>query len=153
MTTVALIALPTCAIAIALLLRSPLARRLVADPRGDRWHERTTPVGGGIGIVGGFLLGVLATVAVGAVDQSSELWGILGGVAILFVAGLFDDLYGMRAIVKLATQIAPAALVLGTGASVQIVANDVLATGIGLLWLVGLTNAFNLLDNMDGLAS
>src|SRR3954451_10837241 len=153
MTMIALIALPTCAVAIVLLLRSPLARRLVADPRGDRWHERTTPVGGGIGIVGGFLCGVLATVAVGAVDPSSELWGILGGVAILFAAGLVDDLYGMTPIVKLATQIAAAALVLPTGAGVQVVGNDVLATAIGLLWLVGLTNAFNLLDNMDGLAS
>src|SRR3954462_13950274 len=148
MTTVALIALPTCAIAIALLLRSPLARRLVADPRGDRWHERTTPVGGGIGIVGGFLLGVLATVAVGAVDPSSELWGILGGVAILFVAGLVDDLFGMSPLAKLGAQLGAAALVLLTGAGVQIVGNDVLATAIGLLWLVGLTNAFNLLDNM-----
>jgi UDP-GlcNAc:undecaprenyl-phosphate GlcNAc-1-phosphate transferase len=44
-------------------------------------------------------------------------------------------------------------LVLSTGLSVQIVGNDVLAIGIALLWLVGMTNAFNLLDNMDGLAA
>src|SRR5215203_3825529 len=133
MTTIALIALPACAAVIALLLRSPLARRLVADPRGDRWHERTTPVGGGIGIVGGFLVGVLATVAVGAVDPSSELWGILGGVTILFVAGLVDDLYGMTPLAKLGAQVGAAALVLATGTSVQVVGNDVLATAVGLL--------------------
>jgi UDP-GlcNAc:undecaprenyl-phosphate GlcNAc-1-phosphate transferase len=43
--------------------------------------------------------------------------------------------------------------VLASGLSVELVGNDVLAWGIGLLWLVGITNAFNLLDNMDGLAA
>src|SRR5207244_3993242 len=48
---------------------------------------------------------------------------------------------------------AAAALVLSTGLSVQIVGNDVLEVVIALVWLVGMTNAFNLLDNMDGLAA
>ena len=42
---------------------------------------------------------------------------------------------------------------IATGTQVQIVHNDVLATAIALVWLVGMTNAFNLLDNMDGLAA
>ena len=42
---------------------------------------------------------------------------------------------------------------LASGLNVEIVGNDVLAWAIGLLWLVGITNAFNLLDNMDGLAA
>src|SRR5437763_11948084 len=118
MTTIAIIALPVAALVIAQLLRSPLSRRLVADPRGDRWHERATPVGGGIGIVAGLLAGVLAAVAVGAVDPSSELWGILGGVVVLFVAGLVDDVVGLPPLAKLTAQIAAAALVLATGAGV-----------------------------------
>ncbi|MGZ8716368.1 MAG: hypothetical protein ACXWYO_04580, partial [Gaiellaceae bacterium] len=44
-------------------------------------------------------------------------------------------------------------LVLSSGVRVEIVSNGVLATGLGLLWIVGMTNAFNLLDNMDGLAA
>src|SRR5581483_1177843 len=39
------------------------------------------------------------------------------------------------------------------GIRVEIISNDVLATALGVLWLVGMTNAFNLLDNMDGLAA
>ena len=54
---------------------------------------------------------------------------------------------------KLAAQFGAAAVVLGSGLTVEIVGNDVLATALGLLWLVGITNAFNLLDNMDGLAA
>ena len=54
---------------------------------------------------------------------------------------------------KIGAQGAAAALVLASGVHVEIVGNDVAATVIGVLWLIGMTNAFNLLDNMDGLAA
>ena len=79
--------------------------------------------------------------------------GILAGVTIVFVAGLVDDLRQLSPIAKLAAQILAAVVVLASGLDVEIVGNDVLAWAIGLLWLVGITNAFNLLDNMDGLAA
>ena len=75
------------------------------------------------------------------------------GVTLLFAAGLVDDLRHLSPLAKLAAQIAAAVIVLASGLEVEIVGNDVLAWGIGLLWLVGITNAFNLLDNMDGLAA
>jgi UDP-GlcNAc:undecaprenyl-phosphate GlcNAc-1-phosphate transferase len=153
MTTIALTALPACALAIWLILRAPLPPRLIAAPRGDRWHEQPTPVAGGVGIFAGLLVGVFAAVASGAVDVSNELWGILGGGAILFVAGLVDDAYHLKPLAKLGAQFGAAALVLTSGIHVEVVSNNVLAAAFGLLWLVGLTNAFNLLDNMDGLAS
>ena len=81
-----------------------------------------------------------------------ELLGVLGGAALLFAVGLVDDVYTLPAPMKLAAQFGAAAIALSSGLSVEIVSNDVLAWIIGLLWLVGMTNAFNLLDNMDGLA-
>ena len=75
------------------------------------------------------------------------------GCTILFVAGLADDVYSLRPLAKLAAQFAAAGIVLASGLSVEIVGYDVLATVLGLVWLVGITNAFNLLDNMDGLAA
>ena len=96
---------------------------------------------------------MLAALAVGAVEWSGELGGILAGVTLLFAAGLVDDLRHLSPLAKLAAQIAAAVIVLASGLEVEIVGNDVLAWGIGLLWLVGITNAFNLLDNMDGLAA
>jgi len=150
---VALAAFPVTVAVLWALLRSPAGARLVAVPTGERWHAETTPTFGGVGIFAGFVAGVLAALAIGAVEWSGELGGILAGVTILFVAGLVDDLRSLSPIVKLAAQIAAAVIVLASGLSVELVGNDVLAWGIGLLWLVGITNAFNLLDNMDGLAA
>src|SRR5919197_1303160 len=146
-------ALPAAALATWALIRSPLGRRVVAEPRGDRWHERQTPLLGGIGLFAGLLAGVGAALAADALEPSKELFGILGGCAIVFAAGLADDLRALPPLAKIASQVAAAALVVATGLQVQIVGNDVLATAIALLWLVGMTNAFNLLDNMDGLAA
>ena len=149
---VCLVASPVAALTILALLRSPLVARVVAAPSLDRWHERETPALGGIGIFGGFAAAVLLAVAVRAVGGSGELFGVLGGAAILFVAGVADDLRSLPPVAKLAAQIGAAAVVLGSGLRVEIVSNGVAAAALGLLWLVGITNAFNLLDNMDGLA-
>src|ERR671931_373786 len=146
-------ALPAAALSTWALIRSPLGRRVVAEPRGDRWHERQTPLLGGVGLFAGLLVGVGAALAADALEPSKELFGILGGCAIVFAAGLADDLRALPPLAKIASQVAAAALVVATGLQVQIVGNDVLATAIALLWLVGMTNAFNLLDNMDGLAA
>jgi UDP-GlcNAc:undecaprenyl-phosphate/decaprenyl-phosphate GlcNAc-1-phosphate transferase len=153
-TLAALGALPVAAGAIFLLLRSPLLPRLVKRAStGERWVAGSTPVGGGVGIWAGFVAGVLLAVAVGAVDATSELWGILAGATLLFLAGFVDDLRQLNPLTKLATQFAAAAIVVATGTHVQIVGNDVLATALAVVWLVGMTNAFNLLDNIDGLAA
>jgi UDP-GlcNAc:undecaprenyl-phosphate GlcNAc-1-phosphate transferase len=150
----AIAALPAAAAAIWLLLHTPLAAKLGAAPREDRWHERTTPVLGGIGIFAGILTGFWVAVAVGAAPASRELVAILGGCGILFVAGLLDDLFSLGPIGKLAAQIAAACLVIFNGLTISgLISNDLLAGVVALVWLVGMTNAFNLLDNMDGLAA
>ena len=149
----AAVAFPVSASVIWALLRSPLARRLIAHPTGERWSEQATPTFGGIGLFLGLAAGIGAAFAAGAVTHAhEELLGILAGAGLLFVAGLIDDVRSLPAIVKLLAQFGAAAIVLATGLSVQIVSNDVLAAAIGVVWLVGMTNAFNLLDNMDGLA-
>jgi UDP-GlcNAc:undecaprenyl-phosphate/decaprenyl-phosphate GlcNAc-1-phosphate transferase len=136
-----------------LLLRSSVGARLVAVPNEARWHTLPTPLFGGVGIFAGFVAGVGLALAAGIIDWSGELGGILAGVTIVFVAGLVDDLWRLSPIAKLVAQLAAAVVVLASGLNVEIVGNDVIAWAIGLLWLVGITNAFNLLDNMDGLAA
>jgi UDP-GlcNAc:undecaprenyl-phosphate/decaprenyl-phosphate GlcNAc-1-phosphate transferase len=138
---------------ITAALRSPLARRLSAAPRDDRWNERQTPLVGGLGIAAGLVLGSLLAVATGALEPSSELWGVLGGCGLLFLAGFVDDLYALPAWAKLGAQVGAAAIALTSGLTVELVASDWIAVPLGVLWLVGMTNAFNLLDNMDGLAA
>jgi UDP-GlcNAc:undecaprenyl-phosphate GlcNAc-1-phosphate transferase len=94
-----------------------------------------------------------AAVAAGALPLDGQLAGIYAGCSILFLAGLVDDVASLPPLAKLAAQLAATAVVLTTGTSVEIVGNPVFATALGVAWLVGLTNAFNLLDNMDGLAA
>ena len=149
----ALAAVPASLLTIWALLRTPAARHVVAAPRADRWHTKSTPLLGGSGIFAGLLTAAGVAVAAGLVPADRELGGILGGCAILFVAGLLDDVFRLSPVAKLGAQVGAAVLVLGAGVRVEIVSNDVAATALGLLWLVGMTNAFNLLDNMDGLAA
>jgi UDP-GlcNAc:undecaprenyl-phosphate GlcNAc-1-phosphate transferase len=149
----ALAALPASFLTIRGLLHSAAARRIVAAPQEDRWHTRSTPLLGGIGIMAGLLAAVAVALAAGVLSPSAKLGGILGGCLILFAAGLLDDLYRLSPLTKLGAQAAAAALVLVSGVRVEIVHNSVLATVIGVVWLIGMTNAFNLLDNMDGLAA
>ena len=150
---VTIAALPVAAFVLWALLRSTLGNRLVAVPTGERWHERPTPTFGGVGITCGLLAGVLLAVAVGAVDANWQLAGIVGGCVLLFVAGLVDDLRHLSPLAKLAAQFGAAGIAVAGGLRVELLGNDVVATIVAIVWLVGITNAFNLLDNMDGLAA
>ncbi len=152
-TIAALAAFPAALLTVWLLLRTPVAGRVLAAPSVDRWHERPTPLVGGIGIFAGLTAGLWLAVAVGAVPLTKELSGIYGGVALLFLAGLIDDLRALPPLVKLLLQIAAAVIVLATGTDVQLIHTHLIAWTLAVLWLVGMTNAFNLLDNMDGLAA
>ena len=153
MAIVSVAAFGVAAAVLWLLLRSRVGGRLVAVPSEERWHDRATPTFGGVGIFAGFVAALVLALATETVSWSGELGGIVAGITIVFLAGLVDDLWHLSVLAKLGAQIAAAVVVIASGLSVEIVGNDVLAWAIGLTWLVGITNAFNLLDNMDGLAA
>jgi UDP-GlcNAc:undecaprenyl-phosphate GlcNAc-1-phosphate transferase len=149
----ALLAAPIAFVVLAVLLRWPLALRTFgADPRPDRWHTSPTPTFGGIGIFAGFVVAVLVAMAIGPIGTPSKIEVALLGGAIVFVFGLLDDIVQLHPAAKLGAQILAAWVVLDNSISVEFVSSDILRWTIGFLWIVGLTNAFNLLDNMDGLA-
>ncbi|MDE3190139.1 MAG: hypothetical protein KGL94_04885, partial [Acidobacteriota bacterium] len=150
---VAIVALPAASAVIWLLLHSPAASRLIAIPSADRWSSAPTPSIGGIGIFAGFSIGLWAAVAVGAFHANEQFLGVFGAVTLVFAAGLTDDLYGLPPLAKLAAQGGAAALVIWSGDRVHIISNGIAATALAVFWLLGMTNAFNLLDNMDGLAA
>ena len=143
----------------------PLARRLsfrlgrVAQPREDRWHSRPTAKLGGVGIFLAFAGGLLISLLTG-MDWQQERWGVLVGAALMFLLGLYDDFRPMSPHAKLGGQILAATVVIGLGYTTAFfsprLANPILAQIPNILltyfWLIGITNAINLLDNMDGLA-
>ena len=147
------LALPVAALVVWALLQSPRVSTLIqAAPSADRWHGSTTPTFGGIGIFAGFAAAVGAALVFGGIASTGEVAAILGGCTLLFAAGLYDDIRALNPLAKLAVQVLAAVLVLSSGISVEVVDNELLGWAIGLVWLVGMANAFNLLDNMDGLA-
>ena len=150
---VSAIAFPVSAAVIWVALRTPLAARLTAKPSSDRWHRRETPMLGGIGIFAGILAGVGLAIAVGAVTGSDTLLAILGASGLLFAVGLLDDAFSLPILPKIAAQGAAAAIVVTNGLTVELVKNDWIAVPIAVVWLIGMTNAFNLLDHMDGIAA
>lgn len=148
-----MLALPVAAIVIWALLRLPnAAGRLTAAPSTDRWATRVTPAFGGIGIFAGLAAAVGLALASGSVVESGQIAAILSGAAVLFLAGLVDDIRALPPVAKLAAQFGAAAIVLAAGVHVEVVSDDRLALVLAFVWLVGMTNAFNLIDNMDGLA-
>ena len=85
----------------------------------------------------------------------SQLAALLGGATIVFVVGLLDDILGARFKVwwKMAGQVLAAGVLVAGGIRTDFMPYDWLDVAVTLVWVVGITNAFNLLDNMDGLSA
>lgn len=148
--TIGVAFLTTFAMSLALV---PLCRAVavrfgrVSLPREDRWHRRPVAMLGGVAIGVSLFAGA---VAFGAVTQAPVL---VGCALLAFLTGLVDDLIRLKPATKLIVQIALAALLVFFGQRLNWLGSITLDTILTLVWVVGVTNAFNLLDNMDGLCA
>lgn len=126
-----------------------LARRRgwVVQPRADRWHKQPTALLGGVAIVA-----AVAPVALLSPDSSPQFIAVIIGSLLLAGVGLIDDFRELKPYQKLIAQLLASAIVVGSGLLLPWTPWDVVNMGITVFWLVGITNAVNLLDNMDGLA-
>ena len=87
-------------------------------------------------------------------QQSPKLWLLLGGGTVLMILGLADDRRGLDWRFRLAAQTAVAATMVACGWCVRLPWNvPGLAFAVSVVWIVGLVNSFNMLDNMDGLSA
>jgi UDP-GlcNAc:undecaprenyl-phosphate GlcNAc-1-phosphate transferase len=141
------------ALALALVLTPAVGalarhRGLVARPRWDRWHQRPTALFGGIAIFGGVTVPWLVFV-----PHTTQAVVIVGASSFLGVIGLVDDLLQIKPYQKLIGQVMGAAAVVACGLTLPWTPAPVVNVALTVFWLVGITNAVNLLDNMDGLAA
>jgi len=120
---------------------------LISYPRVDRWHKKPTAMLGGISI---YLACIISIFLFLKVDRTMA--GILSGATLLFFVGLIDDKLHLPPYTKLFAQIVAGCVAIFFGAVLWLPGNSLLAIPITLLWIVGVTNSFNLLDNIDGLA-
>ena len=128
----------------------PLARRLGAidvPTDGRRMHKVPVPRAGGLGVFVAFVVSAVIFFA-----DDPVIIPILSGGLVLVAAGLTDDAYRINPYQKLAFQTAAAAVayIFGARAPMENVWSSV---ALSVLWLVFLTNAFNLIDGLDGLCS
>jgi UDP-GlcNAc:undecaprenyl-phosphate GlcNAc-1-phosphate transferase len=126
------------------------ARRLglVAKPRPDRWHRKPTALFGGVGIYAGFLLSYLLRRPAEAQGDALLVLCASG----MFLLGLIDDRVQLKPYAKLVGQIVFSTVFTMFGLRLHWIPSPVLDQGLTIFWLVGITNAVNLLDNLDGLA-
>lgn len=151
-----LVAVALCPLAIWIAKRMGLLD--VPGSAAHKQHSRTTPLAGGIALVLSLIVLVLIFHLVG-----KDITPLLVAVFIIFLFGLWDDARGLRAPVKLAGQMLASTLLIASDVSVHFLEGlsipflsgnllIVLDWGVTILWFVGITNAFNLIDSMDGLA-
>ena len=119
----------------------------VAHPRNDRWHRKSIPLLGGVAIAVAALLTAFAT------GLAREVPVLIATAFIIFIVGLTDDIIHLKPFTKLIAQIALAATLVYFGYSLGWLESRLLDNLLTMVWVVGLTNAFNLLDNMDGLCA
>jgi UDP-GlcNAc:undecaprenyl-phosphate GlcNAc-1-phosphate transferase len=135
------------------LLLTPMCRSVarrfdfVARPTIDRWHRRPTALLGGVAIVASTLAAALA------IRPLAVLLPLLVAGSIIAAFGFIDDVVSLKPSTKLIAQVVVASLLLLFGYRLHWTTSLVGDAMLTLLWIVGSANAFNLLDNMDGLCA
>ncbi|MGC8899997.1 MAG: hypothetical protein ACP5OF_00920 [bacterium] len=128
--------------------RIALRYNIISYPKSDRWHTRPIPLLGGLAI---YVSTILAFIFLSKWDEHTLV--IVAGGTVVFVLGIVDDLKHLTPPVKLIVEIVVSAFIIAFGLKWDVTGNTALDTIITIVWAVGITNAFNLLDNMDGLSA
>ena len=127
--------------------------KLFDYPDSRKQHCEPMPLLGGVAIFVSFSLALLVNY-----QFSWELKGVMLAASVILLMGLIDDLRGLPAMVRLLIQSACALTVVRFGVCLDIVSEGVpfsnyIDIGITVLWIIGITNAMNFLDGMDGVAA
>jgi len=122
---------------------------ILDNPSARKIHSAPVPLMGGAAI---YLAFIAAVALWGERSYVNEVVGIFVGATLVSIIGALDDSRGMGSYLKLLFQLAAAFILILSGVQVRLF-HGIFDIALTLLWVVGITNAFNLLDNMDGLSS
>ena len=143
---------------LVVFLSAPLFRRLamkfnVLDvPNHRKIHKESTPLLGGLAVYMGVVFGLALNTA-----DLRPYSGLVIGSTIILVIGVVDDIKGLSATFRLIVQFVAALIVIGSGVRFSFLPNsswgDAGEIILTLVWVIGITNALNYLDGIDGLAA
>lgn len=141
-------------------------------PNDRRVNKKPMPRLGGLAVIAGFLVSVIYLVISASIEGkinlsedglNIKLLGILGGMLVLGIVCYIDDVKDIKPLVKLAGQVVAAILVASSGVLIDnftipfkensFVLNEVFSFILTVGWIIGITNAINLIDGLDGLSS
>lgn len=143
-----------CAVLTPLAMRYAIGRNLLDHPGGHKSHKTAVPYLGGLVIVGTFATAVFVVSTQQPLDSfRTELLVVLVLAIGLSLVGLADDLWQVSPSWRVLAEIGGAIVVWLFDNGVNLTTVEPLDLGLTVLWFVGITNAFNLLDNMDGLSA
>jgi UDP-GlcNAc:undecaprenyl-phosphate GlcNAc-1-phosphate transferase len=158
------ISLVLCLIFTPLVRQIALKKGWMARPTADRWHSKPTALFGGVAIylaaaIPLFVISDFRAALLLLTDPTKNAVlsaftpGFCIGITLIFLLGFVDDAIRLKPQSKLLGQILVASLIAFLGFRLQWVTSLTLDTLMTIFWIVGITNAFNLIDNMDGLCA
>ena len=121
-----------------------------------RWSAQVKPALGGLTFYIIFLLSIIFHSFIFSYEGSNidfKFTGIVGATSLGFLMGLSDDAYNTRPVLKFLTQVLCGVILIYSGTFINIFDNDFLNYSFTILWVVGLMNSINMLDNMDGITT
>lgn len=153
----------TSMIVAPLMIKFAFKVGAVDVPKDERKiHSKPMPRIGGLSFIIGFFVAIIFSLLTVKVDTSVNLVGFFIGSAIVAAVGFLDDIYHIKPWQKLLGQVIAAILVIISGLRICYInipfitlygLNDVLSIIITFFWIIGVTNALNLIDGLDGLAT
>lgn len=157
-------ALMAASILTPFIARTAVRVDILDKPGGRKLHTSAVPRLGGVAVALGLTvaLGVSVVIAphLASTPHLTELLPVIAGAVLVFAAGLWDDIDPRSATFKLAVELAATLIVVAAGIAITRVTIFGTTYELGwvgqlltMLWILGITNAFNLIDGLDGLAS
>lgn len=149
------------AIATPLVIKLAIKLNAIDIPNDSRRiHKKPTPLMGGVAIYIAFIVGVILNIS----NFSIQDLGLLIGATVIIIGGIIDDINELRPKYKLLFQIIAAVILIVFGLKINLVTNPlniggtflnlgILGIPLTIIWVIGITNAFNLIDGVDGLAA
>jgi UDP-GlcNAc:undecaprenyl-phosphate/decaprenyl-phosphate GlcNAc-1-phosphate transferase len=143
-----LLALTAALVFVPIAMRIALRTGFVDVPGGYKGHAQPTPYLGGMAVVGAVAIALFVSGAGTSRFAALFVWAF-----VLFVVGTVDDKRNLNPMPRLAIEAFAAFALWHYGLGWAVFGSDILNIALTVIWVVGLVNAFNLMDNMDGAAS